>query len=93
MEQVGDIKLYSFEEVKDELIGKTGTPEREEHERKVAEAIRESRIGQNLTRQPSSPAGGCCVGTYDSCVRSPATNRPTAQLTIDSRPGFCPGGM
>lgn len=28
MEQLGDMKLYSFDEVKDELLGKVGTPER-----------------------------------------------------------------
>ncbi len=60
MEQVGDIKLYSFEEVKDELLGEVGTPERDEHERRVAEAVRAYRIGeavrenrvrQNLTQE------------------------------------------
>ena len=54
------MKLYSFEEVKDELIGKVGTPERDEHERKVAEAvhayhigeaIKKARLLQNLTQE------------------------------------------
>lgn len=40
------IKLYTFEEVKDELLGKIGTPERDEHERKVADAIYAYRIGE-----------------------------------------------
>ena len=31
MEQIGNMKLYSLEEVKDELLGKVGTPERDEH--------------------------------------------------------------
>ena len=39
MEQVGDMKLYSLEEVKDELLGKVGTPERDEHDRNVEEAL------------------------------------------------------
>ena len=60
MEQIGNMKLYSFEEVKDELIGKVGTPERDEHERKVAEAvhayhigeaIKKARLLQNLTQE------------------------------------------
>ena len=60
MEQIGNMKLYSFEEVKDELIGKIGTPERDEHERKVAEAvhayhigeaIKKARLLQNLTQE------------------------------------------
>ena len=48
MEQVGNMKLYSLEEVKDELIGKVGTPERDEHERKVEEALHAYRIGEAL---------------------------------------------
>lgn len=60
MEQIGNMKLYSLEEVKDELIGKVGTPERDEHERKVAEAvhayhigeaIKKARLLQNLTQE------------------------------------------
>ena len=60
MEQVEDMKLYSLEEVKDELLGKVGTPERDEHERKVEEALHAYRIGeaiksarlkQNLTQE------------------------------------------
>ena len=60
MEQIGNMKLYSFEEVKDELIGEIGTPERDEHDRKVAEAvhayhigeaIKKARLLQNLTQE------------------------------------------
>lgn len=39
MKQVGNMKLYSLDEVKDKLIGKVGTPERDEYERKVTEAM------------------------------------------------------
>ena len=54
------MKTYTFDEVKDELIGKVGTSERDEHERKVAEAVnafrlgevvRERRLDQNLTQE------------------------------------------
>lgn len=48
MELVGDMKLYSLEEVKDELIGKAGAPERDEHERKVEEALHAYRIGEAI---------------------------------------------
>ncbi|MDO4164026.1 MAG: helix-turn-helix transcriptional regulator [Bacteroides sp.] len=60
MEQIGDMKLYSLDEVKDKLLGKVGTPERDEHERKVSEALHAYRIGeavkaarlkQNLTQE------------------------------------------
>ena len=54
------MKLYTLEEVKDELIGKVGTPERDKHEREVVEAInayfigeaiRKARQAQNLTQE------------------------------------------
>lgn len=48
MEQVGNMKLYSLEEVKDELIGKIGTPERNEYEQKVEEALHAYRIGEAI---------------------------------------------
>lgn len=60
MEQIGDMKIYSLEEVKDELLGRIGTPERDEHERKVeedlyayriGEAIKSARLKQNLTQE------------------------------------------
>ncbi len=55
-----NMKTYTFDEVKDELLGKVGTPERDEHERKVTEAVnafrlgevvRERRLDQNLTQE------------------------------------------
>lgn len=54
------MKTYTFDEIKDELLGKVGTSERDEHERKVAEAVnafrlgevvRERRLDQNLTQE------------------------------------------
>lgn len=54
------MKTYTLDEVKDELLGKVGTSERDEHERKVAEAVnafrlgevvRERRLDQNLTQE------------------------------------------
>ncbi|MFR2732809.1 helix-turn-helix transcriptional regulator [Hoylesella buccalis] len=60
MEQIGNMKLYSLEEVKDEVLGKIGTPIRDEHERRVeaalhayriGEAIKKARIEQNLTQE------------------------------------------
>ena len=50
MKQIGKIKLYSLEEVKDELIGRRGTQERDEHERKVEEALHAYRIGETIKR-------------------------------------------
>lgn len=60
MEQIGNMKLYSLEEVKDKVLGKIGTPVRDEHERRVeaalhayriGEAIKKARIEQNLTQE------------------------------------------
>ena len=60
MKQIGNMKLYSLEEVKDEVLGKIGTSVRDEHERRVeaalhayriGEAIKKARIEQNLTQE------------------------------------------
>ena len=60
MEKVGNMKLYSLDEVKDELIGKVGSQERDEYEREVEEALHAYQIGeaikiarlkQNLTQE------------------------------------------
>lgn len=40
------MKLYSLDEVKDELIGKVGTPGRDEYERKLEEELHAYRIGE-----------------------------------------------
>ncbi len=39
MRQVGDMKLYDFEEILEETYGPVGTPERDEFEQKVDEAV------------------------------------------------------
>lgn len=60
MKQVGNMKLYSLEEVTDELVGKKGTPVRDDFDRKVEDALHAYRIGeaikaerlrQNLTQE------------------------------------------
>lgn len=60
MKQIGNMKLYSLEEVTDEMIGKKGTPVRDNFDRKVEEALHAYRIGeaiknarlkQNLTQE------------------------------------------
>lgn len=48
MKQIKNMKLYSLEEVKYELIGKIRTPERDEHERKVEDALQAYRIGEAI---------------------------------------------
>ncbi|QFQ12110.1 XRE family transcriptional regulator [Pseudoprevotella muciniphila] len=60
MKQVGKYKLYSMDEALDKHFGAIGTPERDEHERRVAdavhayhigEAIKRARLEQNLTQE------------------------------------------
>lgn len=51
-----DKDFYTFDEIKDELIGKIGTPERDSYELElqtsvVGEAIKEARCKQKLTQQ------------------------------------------
>ena len=60
MRQVGEMKLYSMNEVLDEAIGTVGTPERDEFDRSVedainaynvGEAIKKARLEQNITQE------------------------------------------
>lgn len=45
------MKLYTLEEVTDELIGKKGTPERDKFDQEVAEAIHAYRIGEAIKQE------------------------------------------
>ena len=54
------MKVYTMDEIKDEFIGKVGTPERDRYERELAEelhayhlgeAIKEARLSKNLTQE------------------------------------------
>lgn len=60
MKQVGDMKLYSFDEIQDEIIGEKGTPERDRYEQelqeelhayRIGEAIKKARLSQNMTQE------------------------------------------
>ncbi len=60
MEKLGNMTLYSLEEITDEVFGKKGTPERDAMEAQlkeeidayhVGEAIRKAREAQNLTQE------------------------------------------
>lgn len=50
MRQVGSMKLYDLDEVLDEHFGKKGTPRRDEHDRKVAEAVNAYKIGEAIKK-------------------------------------------
>lgn len=60
MKQIGDMKIYSFDEIQDEIIGVKGTPERDSYEQelqdelhayRIGEAIKKARLSQNLTQE------------------------------------------
>lgn len=48
METVGNMHLYSLDEVKDEILGKVGTKRRDDHERNVEEALYAYRLGEAI---------------------------------------------
>lgn len=56
MEKIGDMEIYSHEEMLDRVVGKSGTQERMRFDRKVddfliGEAIRRIREAKNLTQE------------------------------------------
>ncbi len=56
MKKNGNMEYYTHEEMLDTVIGKRGTPGREEHEAAIdafliGEAIREARLSKNLTQE------------------------------------------
>lgn len=84
------MKFYTLEEVTDELIGKTGTAERNEFDRKVDEAIHAYRIGeaikaermkQHLTQEEL----GERVGVQKSQISKLESGRCTITLPTMSR--------
>ncbi|MDE5660295.1 MAG: helix-turn-helix domain-containing protein [Muribaculaceae bacterium] len=42
------MKVYSFDELKDEALGKIGTPERDAYEAEVSDAVRAYHIGEAI---------------------------------------------
>ena len=44
------MKLYTLDEILDKALGPVGTLERDEHERKVAEAVNAYRIGEAIKK-------------------------------------------
>ena len=50
MDTVGNMKLYTFEEVLDKQLGKKGTPRRDAHEMRVEEALHAYRIGEAIKK-------------------------------------------
>ena len=51
-----NMKLYSIEEIKDELLGKIGTPERDKHEREVEKALLAARTNFASTQANKEPS-------------------------------------
>ncbi|MCD8209201.1 MAG: helix-turn-helix domain-containing protein [Bacteroidales bacterium] len=51
---MGDMELYTLEEVKDRLLGPVGTPERDKHDSEVAEALRAYFMGEAIKKARKS---------------------------------------
>ena len=45
MKEIGGMKFYTLEEVTDEMIGKVGTPKRDEFERKISDELSAYKVG------------------------------------------------
>ena len=48
MRQVGNMKLYNFEDILEEDYGKVGEPERDKFERSVDESVQAYRVGEAI---------------------------------------------
>lgn len=86
MKRLGNMKIHSLEEVKDEFIGKDETPERDRHERKVEKALRAYRIGeaiknarllQNLTQEELGERVGVQKAQISRMERGYSVSIPT----------------
>lgn len=51
MKKIGGMKLYTLEEVMDEIIGKKGTPERIRFEKETQAKIDEYKLGESLRKE------------------------------------------
>ena len=47
MKEIGGMKFYTLEEVTDEMIGKVGTPKRDEFERKISDELAAIKVRRN----------------------------------------------
>ena len=54
MKQIGNMELYSLEEVTDELIGPKGSLEREKFDRQVKESLHTYRIEEAIKKTPQT---------------------------------------
>ena len=52
MHQIGDMNLYTLDEVTDNIIGKKGTPERDEFDRKVEASVHAYPISETIKLHP-----------------------------------------
>ena len=50
MEQIGDMKFYTMDEVTDEIVGKKGTKARDKFDNEVEEALHAYRIGEAIKK-------------------------------------------
>lgn len=96
MKQVGKFELYSLDEVLDRHFGPIGTPERDAHEARVAEAvhayelgeaIKKARLQQNLTQEQLGEKVGVKKAQISKlerghCISLPAIRRVFRALGV-----------
>ena len=51
MKEIGGMKFYTLEEVTDEMIGKVGTPKRDEFDRKISDELAAIKVRRNANGQ------------------------------------------
>ena len=87
MRQVGGMKLYDFEEILEETFGAVGTPERDEFEKKVDEAVHASRIDetQNNIYDDSTMLDVAASIINDMLVTAIKANKPDDEIQMYHR--------
>ena len=82
---MAQMNLTPFEDVLDEFYGEKGTPARDEHERKVdealqayhiGEAIKQTRLRQHLTQEELGERGGVQKGQISRIERGQSVSIP-----------------
>ena len=83
---MAQMKLTPLDELLDKHFGKPGTPQREEHERmvdeaveawRIGEAIREARLAQNLTQEQLGKRIGVQKAQISKLERGKSMTLPT----------------
>ena len=88
MEQIGSLKLYSFEEMKDDLLGKIGSSERDVADDlrayHLGEAVKKARKEQNLTQKQLGEKACVKSGQISRLERGHSVTLPTVSRVFQA---------